>query len=159
VSPRGPLPRRPQCHQSRGTRGTAWCREAGRAKLPQSRSLRSEGRQPLVRDSLSPGSARSQRAGTAGLRPCYCSLPELSMPSSLHLPRPTRCLTLGRKQTINTQLMKTPLVQSPSVLLAGDSQRPIPAPYPTGRAVSRDGPDTAPVLRPQMPPLLCSPGG
>jgi len=55
--------------------------------------------------------------------------------------------------------MKTPLVQSPSVLLAGDSQRPIPAPYPTGRAVSRDGPDTAPVLRPQMPPLLCSPGG
>ena len=48
--------------------------------------------------------------------------------------------------------MKTPLVQSPSDLLVGDRQHPIPAPYPMGRAVSGDNPDTAQALLPRTPP-------
>lgn len=47
---------------------------------------------------------------------------------------------------MNTQLVKTPLAQSPS-----DRQHPIPVPYPMGRAVSGDDPDTAQTLPSRMP--------
>lgn len=51
---------------------------------------------------------------------CLC-LPALSAPSSLHLPHPIHCPTLGGKHTMSMQLMKPLLVQPPSELLLGHS--------------------------------------
>lgn len=116
------------CHQSRGTGGTAWCQGAGELLGQMSLEMRDgslrrsadtaprRGHRIVPQPRLSPkpasGHAASAYLSCQRLPPCTLLIRLIV--------RPWEC-------TINTQLMKTPLVQPPL-----DGQCLIPLPYPTG---------------------------